>query len=209
MSAHDYLLFVGASLVLVLIPGPDMAYILGRAVAQGRGAGLLAALGVNAGAYVHLIATVTGLSAVLMASATAFSIMKWIGAAYLAWIGVRAIASASRATAVAEPELRGRSARAIFWQGFLSDALNPKVAIFYLAFLPQFVAPSAGHPLRQLLALGLTVNMVALPVNVLLVLAAARLTRALRGERRLAAWGQRILGATFIGLGARLALERR
>ncbi len=209
MSPHSYLLFVGASLVLVLIPGPDMAYILGRAVAQGRKAGLLAALGVNAGAYVHLVAAVTGLSAVLMASAVAFSVMKWVGAAYLVWIGVRAIASAAKATAAAEPTLRGRSARAIFWQGFLSDAMNPKVAIFYLAFLPQFVEPAAGHPLRQLLVLGLTVNMVALPVNALLVLAAARLTRSMRGSRRLAAWSQRVLGATFIGLGARLALERR
>jgi len=208
MEWQSYWMFVVASVVLVLIPGPDMACILGRTVAQGRRAGIITALGVNAGAYVHLLAAVTGLSAILMTSAAAFTVVKVLGAAYLVWLGVQTLLSA-RKRDVSPVGLTGVSMRAAFWQGFLSDALNPKVAIFYLAFLPQFVDPGGPSPLLQLLVLGLTTNMIALPINTLLVLASSAVTKTLRPSARTSALLKKALGLTFVGLGARLAFERR
>ena len=213
MSLHSYLLFVGASLLLCLAPGPDTAYLLGRCIAQGKRAGVIAAFGVNAGAYVHLIAAVTGLSAVLLASALAFTVIKWIGALYLVWLGVMALRARSSSGPLPEISLRGSGGRAVFWQGVANCALNPKVAMFYLALLPQFVEPHAngvwaGRPWLQLLVLGLTTNMVALPYCLLLVSVSAHATRTLRGNPKLSAWLQRAMGATFVGLGLRLAAER-
>jgi threonine/homoserine/homoserine lactone efflux protein len=131
MTLENYLLFVGASLVLILIPGPDMLYMLGRCIAQGRRAGLVAALGINAGAYVHLIAAVTGISAILLTSSIAFTTVKWIGAVYLIYFGVNVLRHRGRGLEISVERLNGRSLKAIFLQGFLSDALNPKVAVFF------------------------------------------------------------------------------
>jgi len=208
MSPHAYLLFVAASFVLVLVPGPDMAYMLTRTLAQGRRAGVMAALGINAGAYVHLIAAVAGLSALLLASATAFLIVKWAGAAYLVYLGVRALLSRAATSELAGGELRGRSLRAVFWQGFWSDVLNPKVAVFYVALLPQFVEPAAGHPTAQLILLGVTSNVLAIAINLVLVMLAARLTAGLRRNATVALWLQRTMGALFVGLGLRLAAAK-
>jgi hypothetical protein len=113
MSLHSYLLFVGASILLVLAPGPDMAYLLGRSIAQGKRAGVLATFGVNAGAYVHLVAAVTGLSAVLIASAAAFTAIKWIGALYLVWLGVRALRAPSDTGPLPAITLRGAGSGAV------------------------------------------------------------------------------------------------
>jgi threonine/homoserine/homoserine lactone efflux protein len=213
MSLHSYLLFVGASVLLCLAPGPDMGYLLSRCVAQGRRAGVTAVFGINAGAYVHLVAAVTGLSAVLMASSLAFSAIKWIGAAYLIWLGIATLRSPAAKGPLPAVALRGAGGRAVFWQGFANCALNPKVAMFYLALLPQFVEPHAhgiwaGRPWLQLLALGVTTNMVALPINLALVAVSSRATAALRGNPAVSAWLQRAMGATFVGLGLRLAAER-
>jgi threonine/homoserine/homoserine lactone efflux protein len=213
MSLHSYLLFVVASIVLVFVPGPDMAYLLARSLAQGKRAGVLAALGINAGAYVHLIAAVTGLSALLMASALAFTVFKVAGALYLVWLGVQALRARSSETPLPNIELKGAGAGSVFWQGFLSDALNPKVAMFYLAFLPQFVNANAsgvwaGRPWLQFLVLGLTCNMIALPFNIPIALAAGHISEALRRSPRVGTWLQRAMGVTFVGLGVRLAAER-
>jgi len=205
---HSYWVFVGLSVALVIVPGPDMAYMIGRTIAQGRKAGVISVLGINAGAYVHLIAAVTGLSAVLMTSVLAFSIVKLLGAAYLIVLGFQTVLGAGKGDK-AGPNLQGVSMRDVFWQGFLSDALNPKVAIFYLAFLPQFVDPHATKPFLQIFLLGLTTNMVALPINILLVMASSSLTGRLRHNKQIASFMQRGLGLTFIGLGARLAIEKR
>jgi threonine/homoserine/homoserine lactone efflux protein len=185
-----------------------MAYMLGRTVAQGRLVGIVSALGINAGAYVHLIAAVTGLSAILMTSVQAFLIVKLIGAAYLVYLGVQTFLGARRGEN-SQPQLRGVALRAVFWQGFLSDALNPKVALFYLAFLPQFVDQHAQRPLLQVLLLGLTANMIAPPINIMIVLASSSITRKLRRSDRLSSLLKRALGLTFVGLGTRLAFERR
>lgn len=208
MSMHTYMLFVAASVVLVLVPGPDMAYMLTRAVAQGRRAGSMAALGINVGAYVHLAAAIAGISALLLASATAFAILKWAGAAYLCYLGVRALMSRGAMTDLTSSEVRGRSLRAIFWQGFWSDVLNPKVAIFYVALLPQFIEAQAGNPTLQLILLGVTGNMIAIGINLMLVAGAARLTGKLRRNGRIALWLQRAMGGLFIALGVRLAVQK-
>ncbi len=164
IDPHTYLMFIGAALVLVLAPGPDMAYMLARTVAQGRAAGFLAAVGINTGAYVHVFASVAGLTAILAASSVAFTAIKWAGACYLVWIGYRALASKDDALKVegtAPPTLRRSE---IFWQGFWSDVLNPKVAIFFLAFLPQFVdvTNQIYGVTAQLLVLGITCHVVAI-----------------------------------------------
>lgn len=208
MSMHAYLLFVASCVVLVLVPGPDMAYMLTRTIAQGRRAGSMAALGINLGAYVHLAAAVAGLSALLLTSATAFTIVKWMGAAYLIYLGLRALMSREAMTNLAGSEMRGRSLQAVFWQGFWSDVLNPKVAIFYVALLPQFISAEAGNATEQLILLGVTGNMIGIAINLALVAVAAQLTHKLRRNERVALWLQRAMGALFIGLGARLAAEK-
>lgn len=208
MSMHTYLLFAASCVVLVLVPGPDMAYMLTRTIAQGRRAGSMAALGINAGSYVHLAAAVAGLSALLLASSAAFTAVKWLGAAYLVYLGVSALISREPIANLAGGEIGGRSLKAVFWQGFWSDVLNPKVAIFYVALLPQFVDAEAGHATLQLLLLGVTGNMIAIAINLGLVAAAARLTGRLRRSERVALWLRKAMGLLFIGLGARLAVQK-
>ena len=168
----------------------------------------MAALGINAGAYVHPAAAVAGLSAVLVASATAFTIVKWMGAIYLVHLGIRALASRTAMTNLTASEISGRSLKAVFWQGFWSDVLNPKVAIFYVALLPQFVNTDAGHTAWQLILLGVTGNMIAIFINLGLVATAAQLTHRLRRNQKLALWLQRTMGMLFIGLGVRLAAQK-
>ncbi|MGO4764192.1 LysE family translocator [Cupriavidus sp. 2KB_3] len=128
MSLHTYMLFIGASLVLCPVPGPDMLFLLGRMIAQGRAAGLCAAFGINLGAYVHLLAAVTGLSALILASATAFSVVKWLGAAYLIYLGWGALRSKG-GIVPSELDARKNALHRIFWQGFLSDVLNPQSVV--------------------------------------------------------------------------------
>ena len=205
---NAYMLFVASSVVLVLVPGPDMAYMLTRTIAQGRRAGSMAALGINAGAYVHLVAAIAGLSALLLASATAFTIVKWMGATYLFYLGIKTLLSHNALTNLTASEISGRGLRSIFWQGFWSDVLNPKVAIFYIALLPQFVDEGVGHTAWQLTVLGVTGNMIAIIINLGLVATAAGLTHKLRRNERVALWLQRAMGILFVGLGLRLAAQK-
>ena len=208
MSLHSYWLFVGASIVLALIPGPDMAYMLARCIAQGRRAGLIAALGFNLGGYFHLAAAMLGLSAILATSSVAFTVVKWLGAAYLVYLGMGALRSKQGPLVINGSGLTSRGDRTILWQAFLSDALNPKVAMFFLALLPQFIDPHASHPTLQILVLGVTVNMIALTSNILVVLCSARLTQKLRQNAAITNWMQKAMGALFITLGLRLAAEK-
>ncbi len=210
MTLENYLLFVLAAFVLCIVPGPDIAYLLSRCVAQGRKAGIFAALGINAGQIVHLAAAITGLSAILMTSATAFTVVKWVGAAYLIYLGITNLRRRSPQSNATGERLPHEGHGAVFWQGFVSDVLNPKMAIFFLALLPQFVVVSAdgGSPVGQLILLGLTVNVIALSVNLVLITASAEVTAKLRRESSIAGWLQKLMGATFIGLGVRLAFEK-
>ena len=208
MSLHSYGLFVVACIGLALVPGPDMLYMLARCIAQGRRAGVLAALGFNAGGYVHLTAAVGGLSAILATSSAAFTGVKWIGAAYLIYLGIGALRSRPGPLLIDAQTVKAPGGRTIFWQAFLSDVLNPKVALFFLALLPQFVEARSAHPTAQLILLGVTVNMVCLPINLLLVSFSARLTQRLRGNASLSRWLHRGMGALFVALGLRLAVEK-
>ena len=208
MTLHSYLLFVGATIVLVIVPGPDMAYMLARCIAQGRRAGVLAALGFNLGGYVHLTAAVLGLSAILATSSVAFSVVKWVGAAYLVYLGIGVLRSKQGPLVISADGLANRNNGTILWQAFLSDVLNPKVAMFFMALLPQFVDTTGSHPTFQILVLGVTVNMIALPINILLVYFSARLTEALRRSPVISARLQKAMGALFVALGLRLALDK-
>lgn len=208
MTVHSYLLFVLASIVLVLVPGPDMIYMLARCIAQGRRAGVLAALGFNLGAYVHLSAAVAGLSAVLLTSSVAFAVVKWVGAGYLMYLGIRLLCSRQGPLVVCAGSRAKLDGRTILWQAFVSDVLNPKVAMFYLSLLPQFVEAKGPHPTLQIVLLGVTVNMIALPINILLVYFSAALTAALRRNGSISSWLHRGMGALFVALGLRLAVEK-
>ena len=210
IDLHTYLVFIGAAFILVIAPGPDMAYMLARTVAQGRTAGFLAAAGINTGAYVHVFASVVGITAVVAASSIAFAVIKWVGASYLMWIGYQALTSKNAALNVEGKTSERMRRSAIFWQGFWSDVLNPKVAIFFLAFLPQFVDVTnrTFGVTKQLLLLGVTCNVVAICTNLVLVCFASAMTNQLRRSQRLVAWMQKAMGAVFVALGVRLASQR-
>lgn len=210
IDLHTYLLFIAAVVVLVIVPGPDMAYMLARTVVQGRRAGVLAAIGINAGGYVHVIASVIGLTVILASSSMAFTAVKLAGACYLLWIGIQAIFAKSGSIELGGSGFEEWSGRTIFWQGFISDVLNPKVAIFFLAFLPQFADVHNPHlnVTQQLLLLGVTCNVIAISINLALVYFAALATQGLRRNQRLVMWLNKAAGALFVGLGIRLANER-
>ena len=206
MTLESYLLFVAGSVLLVVTPGPDMAYLLARSVAQGRKAGVVAALGFNVGGYFHLAMALVGLSAMLAASPRAFTAVKWAGAAYLVHLGVQALRRARPAALAPAEESAPRRLRVIFWQAFLSDALNPKVGVFFLAFLPQFVDREGDARTTQMLLLGVTVCMIALAINIPLVFVATRVTARLRRGGRTALHLMWAMGLVFIALGLRVAL---
>ncbi|HEY6629313.1 MAG TPA: LysE family translocator [Acidimicrobiia bacterium] len=146
------LVFLGATLLLLVIPGPAVLYIVTRSVTQGRRAGLVSVLGIHLGSLVHVAAAVVGLSALIAASATAFAVVKFAGAGYLIYLGIMAFRSAGRPEGLARPE--PMSMRRIFWQGAIVNILNPKTALFFLAFVPQFVDPALGNTTLQLIVLG-------------------------------------------------------
>ena len=210
IDSATLLIFIGAVVLLVITPGPDMAFMLARTIAQGRRAGALAAIGINAGAYVHVMASVFGLTAILATSSWAFTVVKWMGAAYLIWLGIQAFKAAPMTLAINAAHRRSASRSVIFWQGFISDALNPKVAIFFMAFLPQFVDPTSKtvSVTEQLIVLGVTCNVIALVINLILIHLAGLASVSLRRNQRVSVWLNRLMGTVFIGLGIRLAHER-
>jgi threonine/homoserine/homoserine lactone efflux protein len=202
--------FVVAALVVLLMPGPAVLYILARSVAQGRRAGLLSVAGLSAGALVHVAAATLGLSAILVASAATFSVVKLLGAAYLIYLGVRAILLTRRGKFVTgTPTLETRTARRLFTEGVLVSVLNPKIAVFFLAFLPQFVDPARGSVARQVLLLGLLyVGLALLTDSLYAVLAGTighRIAPRLAGSR---APGY-ASGVVYIGLGLGTAFVGR
>ena len=209
MDLHNYLLFIVASIILCVVPGPDMVYLLSRTVAQGKKAGVAAALGINLGGYFHLTAAILGISAIIATSSLAFSILKWCGAAYLIYIGFQAIFSNSPLALSCSDNKAPSPLKTVFWQGFISDALNPKVAIFFISLLPQFIQAGTGNTLTQLIILGITVNIIALAINLALVLFSHSVTRRLRQSNRISKALNNAMGAIFIGLGLRLANEQQ
>ena len=204
---HDYGLFVVSAMVLILAPGQDTLYILGRSIGQGRRIGVASALGVSAGTLVHTFAAAVGLSAIVAASGVAFVAIKVIGAAYLVYLGVRAIVSHS-STLGLDTQCNG-DARNAFRQGLLTNVLNPKVALFFLAFLPQFVDGNAKDATLGFVALGLTFVAAGTIWVVVLAVAASSVRRFLEERPSAQAWLSRAMGTMFIYLGVRLAASER
>jgi threonine/homoserine/homoserine lactone efflux protein len=205
LGIHDLALFVLAGLLLNITPGPDMLYIIGRSTSQGWRAGAAATFGVSAGCFVHIAAAALGISALLSASATAFTILKIAGAIYLIYVGISMMRSPPIKMAIRERAKAGLGE--IFRQGFFTNALNPKVALFFLAFLPQFIQPDA--PLKPLafLVLGVIFTFTATLWNLFVAWSAAKMSAAI-GSRAVA-WMQRCIGAFFVYIGMRLALDER
>jgi threonine/homoserine/homoserine lactone efflux protein len=207
LGTHDLWLFVLSGFLLNITPGPDTLYIVGRGSTQGWRAGAVAALGIGAGTLVHICAAALGLSAILAASATAFIVVKIIGAAYLLYVGISLIRSAgasqsSPSTVLARPA----PIRSIFIQGFLTNVLNPKVALFFLAFLPQFVASDASSKPLAFLFLGGIFDFNGTLWNLFVAWSTARLSSRLAPSAVFKRWFKRCVGSVFVFIGIRLAL---
>lgn len=205
LGAHDLPLFIASGLLLNLTPGADTLFIVSRAAALGLRAGVLAALGISTGCVLHALAAAAGLSALLATSALAFDVVKWLGAAYLVWLGVGLLRPAP--APVAGAAVAATPGRRVFTQAVLTNLLNPKVALFFLAFVPQFIAADAASKPLAFLFLGGVFVAVGLAWCLLLAWAGARAGAAplpVAATR----WLRRAAGVLFIGLGVRLALAR-
>ena len=206
------LMFIAAGWLLNLTPGPDVLYIVSSALKSGVRAGLVAALGIVSGCFVHVFAAALGVGALLATSATAFTVLKWVGAAYLFWMGVKLLfvrgadstpIIPSSAALLSEPVDLWR----VWRQGFLTNVLNPKVALFFLAFVPQFIAPGTSDKVAAFLLLGLLFNLNSLPINFGYAWLAGWASRRVGAVQRAMHWMDRAAGALFIGFGLRLALS--
>ena len=197
-------LFVGAALLLLVVPGPSVLYIVTQSVSHGRRAGIVSVAGITTGTLVHIAAATVGLSALLASSALAFDVVKYLGAAYLIVVGVRRLAGWERASGARARDTRdlGR----LYRQGIVVNTLNPKTALFFLAFLPQFVDPGRGTPWLQILALGLLFAALGFFSDGAWALVAGTLGERLRRSRRFPAVQRYVSGSVFVGLGAVAAL---
>jgi threonine/homoserine/homoserine lactone efflux protein len=207
LGIHEIWLFIISGLLLNITPGPDTAYIVGRSIQLGWRGGVVAVLGIEAGCTLHVLAAAIGLSALLAASSMAFMLVKWAGAAYLCFIGVKMLlARAPMPAATAANESDAISMRQVFVQGALSNALNPKVALFFLAFLPQFVAADSPHKAAAFALLGLIFMFNGTLWCLGVALFTARAAGRIRKSGRILAWINRGLGGLFCYLGARVAM---
>ena len=200
--------FFLAAFLLNLSPGPDFAFILSHTVKGGKRAGTAAMLGIWTGAFGHVIFAALGLSAIIAASSTAFTIVKWVGVIYLVWLGIKAIRS-DGGNLLIEKGTSKENFATIFRQGVLIDLFNPKVATFFLAFLPQFVVKGAGPVWAQLMLHGTLIIVAAAIVEPPLIFVGDKMTYRLRQSRSLRVWLDRTLGGVLIGLGLRLAVTER
>lgn len=208
LGIHDLWLFIMSGLLLNMTPGPDTAYIVGRSVQTGWRGGAAAAMGISAGCLVHVFAAAVGLSALLAASSATFLAVKLIGAAYLLYVGARMLLSraAPEAPGAAMPSPASLSLRQIFWQGALTNALNPKVALFFLAFLPQFVAEDAPGKAIAFAVLGLIFIFNGTVWNLGVAAFAAKAARRVGRSGSAMRWINRTIGGVFIYLGIRVAM---
>lgn len=204
---HDFGLFLAAGILLNLTPGPDTVYILGRSIAQGREAGVASALGISLGSIFHTSAAALGLSAILATSAVAFGTIKLIGGAYLIFLGVKMIFDRRRQLSLPS-SFRRRTTIAAFRQGILTNVLNPKVALFFLAFLPQFIDPASTAKVPAFVLLGLTFVTTGTIWCLILAWFASVFSERLRRSETISQWLNRTAGALFVFLGIRLATTR-
>jgi RhtB (resistance to homoserine/threonine) family protein len=204
---HDFGLFLAAGILLNLTPGPDTVYILGRSIAQGREAGIASALGICVGSIFHSCAAALGLSAILATSAVAFAAIKLLGGAYLIFLGIKMLLDRRRQLSLPS-NFRRRTTIAAFRQGVFTNVLNPKVALFFLAFLPQFIDPASNMKLLAFLTLGLTFVITGTIWCLILAWFASALSERLRENETIGQWLNRAAGALFVFLGARLATAK-
>ncbi len=208
LDPNLYLLFLTAAFFLTISPGPDTMFVLGASFTGGTRGGLLASTGTLTGLFVHTGFAVVGVSALIAASPLAFDILRIAGALYLLWIGVPLLIKAWR-NEIALPEIARPSPRRLFWQGATTNILNPKVAVFYVAFLPQFVAPELGHATLQLLLLGLTHWLMGLVWLGGVAFASGSFADVLRRSPHVRRGLDALSGVVFVGLALRLALAER
>lgn len=204
---HDFGLFLAAGILLNLTPGPDTAYILGRSIAQGREAGVASALGISLGSIFHTCAAALGLSAILATSALAFGAIKLLGGAYLIFLGIKMLLDRRKQLSVPS-DFRRRTTMAAFRQGVLTNVLNPKVALFFLAFLPQFIDPAANMKIAAFIVLGLTFVTTGTIWCLVLAWFASIFSERLRNNETISQRLNRAAGALFVFLGLRLATSR-
>ena len=206
-SSPSLLGFVAAALVILLIPGPGVLYILARSLSQGRRAGLVSVLGLSVGALAHVVAATAGLSAILLASATAFGVVKLLGAGYLIYLGIRTLLARDESATVQASA--PRATYRLFVDGVVVSVLNPKIAVFFLAFLPQFVDPSRGSVEVQVLLLGLLYVAMALVTDGMYALLAGTLRHWLGGRVAGGPWPRYASGVLYLGLGVGTAMAGR
>ena len=204
---HDFELFLAAGILLNLTPGPDTAYILGRSIAQGRETGIASALGISIGSIFHTCAAALGLSAILATSAFAFSAIKLLGGAYLVFLGIKILLDRRKQLSL-PANFRRRTTIAAFRQGVLTNILNPKVALFFLAFLPQFIDPASNAKIMAFVTLGLTFVTTGTIWCLILAWFASAFSERLRTNETISQWLNRTAGALFVFLGIRLAMTR-
>jgi threonine/homoserine/homoserine lactone efflux protein len=217
LGIDNLCLFILAGWALNLTPGPDVFFQITQALKGGLRAGIAAMLGIFAGCLVHVAAASLGVSALIAASSTAFTLLKWLGAAYLVYVGVQMLLTKSAPNAMNSEALCAypmpttglKHLKSIFIQGFWTNALNPKVALFFLAFLPQFISPQAAQTTLAFAALGLLFILNSVPINLGYVLLAAWLSQRMSSLQRCMLWLERAAGVMFIGFGVKLALSEK
>ena len=207
LDPTKFILFIGVSWALIITPGPDMLYVITRGMAHGRRAGILSAFGVIGGILVHTTAAAFGLTLILQTSAFAFLIVKYLGAMYLLFLGIKAWRD--KTTVSLQAPTVGGSSRALFWQGVLSNVLNPKIAFFFLAFLPQFVDKGSSQVTLQMVILGLTFAFFGLCFLLVVGYSSGAMGGWLTRRPNYARGLQRLAGTILMGLGVRLALTER
>lgn len=210
-DSTQLLVFIAAGWLLNLTPGPDVLCIVSSALKSGVRAGIVAALGIVSGCFVHVFAAALGVGALLATSATAFTLLKWAGAAYLMWMGVKLLLAKGGGSSIVPAggsvEVAAVNLWRVYRQGFLTNALNPKVALFFLAFVPQFIAPGTEDKVTAFLLLGLLFNLNSLPINFGYAWLAGWASRRVGAVQRAMHWMDRAAGLMFIGFGLKLALS--
>lgn len=204
----DLLLFAGAALLMVLTPGPNMIYLISRAICQGRQAGVISLLGVIGGFLVHMFAAAVGLTTLFLSVPLAYELLKWAGALYLLYLAWQAVKPGARSPFEAR-QLPADPPHKLFLMGFLTNLLNPKIAVFYLSIFPQFVSPARGSVFAQSMTLGLTQIAVSFTVNLAIALSAAGLARWFVRHPQWLAAQRYVMGSVLAGLALRLASEQR
>jgi RhtB (resistance to homoserine/threonine) family protein len=205
---ENYIGFIAAGILLNITPGADTMYILTRSVAQGKRAGVVSVLGISSGLIVHVVSAACGLSILLKTSATLFTAIKWVGAGYLVFLGFQMLRQS--ATVLAQNPDSGEPMRLgkIYRQGIITNVLNPKVALFFLSFLPQFVRPESAHSFMPFLVLGSTFLITGTAWCLFLAYAASMMTAGLRRHSRAGKFLHKLSGLVFVGLGLQLAFKR-